>query len=229
MYNDPNQSNPNQQPYNPNQPQQPYNPGQAEQPYQQPYNPNQAGQPYNPNQAGQPYPPQGFMPPPQPPKKKRSKLGIGCGVVAALIILIVIIVAVTSNSGSSTASTSNTGSTPSTGSTTTASSTPKATAKPLVWTTVKTFTGTGSEKTDTFSAPDNWKLSWKCDPKSFDNIQYNVVATINDASDSMIDSGVNALCKPGTTSGSTNVTSGGTVRLDIISEGDWVFNIQEQK
>jgi hypothetical protein len=133
MYNDPNQSNPNQPPYNPNQ--QPYNPNQ--QPYnpnqpQQPYNPEQAGQPYqqpyNPGQAGQPYPPQGFMPPPQPPKKKRSKLGIGCGAVVALIILIVIIVAITSNSGSSTASTSNTGSTTTKSQSTTAAT--KAPAAP---------------------------------------------------------------------------------------------------
>lgn len=210
---DPNQ-NPyqqsNQPPFNPQQPQ-----GYPVQPNQQP----NVGANFNPQQ---PF----FAQPPMPPvKKKHTKRNVGCLVVVALIVLIVIISVANSGGGSA-----KTAGTPAAGSTTTASSsTPKATAKPLVWTTVKTFKGNGSLKTDTFSAPSTWKLSWTCDPTSFNNIQYNVVALIEDANGTTVDSGVNAMCKPGTTSGSTNVTSGGVVRLNIISEGDWVFNIQEQK
>jgi hypothetical protein len=213
MDNDPNQQNPNQQPYQQNPNQQPYQQNPNQQPYQQ--NPNQ--QPYQQNPNQQPYPPQGFVPP-QPKKKRRWPIIIG---------IIVIVIAIFACIEASTAS-KNTATTPTTGSTTNSSS-PTATPKPLVWTTVQTFKGSGSEKTDTFTAPATWKLLWTCDPTSFQNIQYNVVATVEDTSGALVDTGVNALCKPGTTSGSTDVTSGGTVRLDIISEGDWTFTVQEQK
>lgn len=96
MYNDPNQpnqQNPNQQPFNPN-----VLPPDVH--YQQPPYQSHPRPEYGLNTPPQaPFmqqPPQ----PPQPPKKKRSKLGIGCGVVVALIVLVVIISIATSNNGS---------------------------------------------------------------------------------------------------------------------------------
>jgi hypothetical protein len=187
---------------------------------------------YQYNQPQQPYP-QGFPGYPQqqqPPKKKRWPLIIGI-IVGALVLcgLCGGIGSMMSHGGTSTATTSDTTSATTTSSSNTGSAPTTAPAKSLTWKTVKTFKGTGSEKTDTFTVPDTWKLTWTCDPASFQNTQYNVIALVDDASGTMVDSGVNAICKPGTTSGSTDVTSGGTVRLDITSEGDWTFNIQTQQ
>ncbi len=195
--------------------------------------PNQPQQPQY-GQAPGAYP-QGFPPypqqPQQPAKKKKWPLIIGI-IVGALVLCGICggIGSMMSHSGSTTTTTTTSSSSDTSSSSTTTKAAPTtAPAKPLTWQTVKTFKGTGSEKTDTFTVPDTWKLTWTCDPASFQNIQYNVIAIVEDSSGNQVDSGVNALCKPGSTSGETNVTSGGTVRLDITSEGDWTFNIQEQK
>lgn len=110
MYNDPNQSNPDQ----PQQP--PYNPNQS---YPPPYNPMQAGQPYQ-----QPYPP--FMPPP-PPKKSHTvrNLGIGCGSLIVLLALCGIIATVVTNGSHATP---NTGATVAKSQSTTAATTAPTTA-----------------------------------------------------------------------------------------------------
>jgi hypothetical protein len=180
-------------------------------------------QPQYPQQPYPNYPPQGF-PQQQPPKKKKRWPWIVGGIVVILALCGVI--GAISNAGGATTNTTPPATTTNQPAPTTA---PTTAPKPLVWKTVKTISGSGSEKTDTFTVPSTWKLTWTCDPASFQNIQYNVIAIVEDSSGTMVDSGVNALCKPGTTSGSTNVTSGGTVRLDITSEGDWTFNIQTQQ
>lgn len=184
---------------------------------------------YPPQQPQPPYP--GYTQPQQPQKKKKTGLIIGI-IIGALVLCGICggIGSVMSHSGNSTTTTATTTSNSNTSSTSTPTKPPTTTpTKPLSWQTVKTLKGTGTEKTDTFTVPDTWKLTWSCDPASFQNIQYNVIAIVEDSSGAMVDSGVNALCKAGSTSGETNVTSGGTVRLDITSEGDWTFNIQVQK
>jgi hypothetical protein len=197
------------------------NPNNPQQPDPQPYSQQPDPQPYSQQPYPQPYPQS-----PQPPKKKR-RWPLIIGIIVGALVLCGAIGSALSHGSTTTATTSDTTTSSTTSS---SSSTTSAPSKPLTWQTVKTFKGTGSEKTDTFTVPDTWKLTWTCDPASFQSIQqYNVIAIVEDSSGALVDSGVNALCKAGTTSGSTNVTSGGTVRLDITSEGDWTFNIQEQK
>ena len=214
----------------PNQPNQPDQPNQSYPPQQpgQPYSyPPQPGQPYPPQQPGQsyPYPPQ---PPVPAPKKKRTGCIVGA-MVAVVVILACIISATAMSSNksqtSTAATTSTTGSTPAA----TATTAPTKAATSLKWTTVQTFKGNGSKKTDTFTVNAPWKLKWTCDHSSFQGMDYNVSATVENADGGFADMGVNAMCKSGSTSGETTVTSGGTVLLDIISEGDWTFTIQEQK
>lgn len=120
---------------------------------------------------------------------------------------------------------------------TTANSTPTATPtatpkpKPKVWTTTHTFTGNGSKKTATFAVPGDWKLQWKCDPASFDNIDYNVIVDVDNSDGSSMDeNAISTQCKSNNKSGETEEhQSSGNVYLAIVSEGDWTFTVQELK
>ena len=70
---------------------------------------------------------------------------------------------------------------------------------------------------------------WKCDPTSFDNINYNVIITVYNSDGTMADSGVNAMCSKTNTHDETEVHASGDVYLDITSEGDWTIQVQELK
>lgn len=195
--------------YDPNQP------NTTNQPYQQPY---------------QPYPQPGFFPqPPAPaPKKKHTLRNIIISIITVIIIIGVINGVIDAAKSPVTASTSTVATTVVQKAPTTHVK-PTATPKPLVWTTIKTLSGNGTEKTDSFTVPANWKLLWSCDPASGPD-GYNVSATINNASDdSFVDAGINSQCSASNTSGETNVTASGTLRLDIISEAAWTFKIQVEK
>lgn len=97
------------------------------------------------------------------------------------------------------------------------------------WTTVQTFKGNGIKKTATFAVPDDWKLTWTCNPSSFFGNQYNVIVTVYNADNTPADVAVNALCKKGTTSDTTEEHQAGTVYLSINSEGAWAVQVQELK
>jgi len=104
--------------------------------------------------------------------------------------------------------------------------TPKPTPPPK-WTTVQTFKGTGSKKTGSFTASNDWKILWTCNPASF-SIPYNVIIEVHNAADaSLLDLPVNTTCKAGNTSDSSEEHQGGSVYLDITSEGDWTIQVQE--
>ena len=114
-----------------------------------------------------------------------------------------------------------------TASTTQATQAPAKPTVPPKWTTTHTFSGTGSKHTATFTAPDDWKILWKCDPASFD-VPYNVIIEVDNASDSSpLDLPVNTTCKAGNTSDSSEEHQGGSVYLNVTSEGDWTITIQE--
>ena len=107
--------------------------------------------------------------------------------------------------------------------------TPTATHVPQ-WTTIQTFQGNGNKKTSTFTVPDDWRIVWSCDPRSFDNIQYNVIIDVYNADGSDLDLGaVNTLCKSGNTTDNTEEHQGGSVYLDIQSEAAWKVQIQVLK
>ena len=191
----------------------------------------------------QPY----VQPPQQPPAPKKRGwpkfVAIGCGSLLALAIIIGIAVAASSGSGSPQASSS----TPIAGATQTevatiataeaqltASAYPPATQAPTTptpapkWTTTHTFTGNGSKHTATFTAPDDWKILWKCDPASFQGIAYNVIIEVDNAADgSMLNLPVNTTCKAGNTTDSSEEHQGGSVYLNVTSEGDWTIQVQE--
>lgn len=114
-----------------------------------------------------------------------------------------------------------------------ATNTPKATATPThtpKWTTVQTFQGNGTKKTATFSVPDNWKIVWSCDPNSFDGSQFNVIVSVyNDDGTPLDYAAVNTMCSSSNTGDSTQEHQGGSVYLDIDSEGSWTVQVQVLK
>ncbi len=112
----------------------------------------------------------------------------------------------------------------------TATSTPAPTATPTrapQWTTIQTFKGNGNKKTTTFTVPDTWRLAWTCTPSSSFGGSYNVIVDIHNSDGSLADpAAVNTICQKGNTSDSTQEYVGGTLYLDVISEGAWIIQIQ---
>ena len=161
------------------------------------------------------------MQPPQSQQapKKKSKLGIGCGVIAAVVILFAII-GIASNSGKSSSTT-----TSSSGGNST-----QAPGKPQTWQTAYTYSGNGSEKTGVITVPDDWKINWTCDPTSFQGIQYNVAIEVDNSDNTVADPiAVNSLCSSTNSSGTTEEHQAGNVYLNVTSEAKWSVVIQELK
>ncbi len=111
--------------------------------------------------------------------------------------------------------------------------TPAPTATPThvpQWTVVQSFTGSGSKKTAIFSAPDDWRIVWTCNPASFFGGSYNVIVSVNNADSTPLDyAAVNTMCKSGYTGDMTEEHQGGSVYLDINCEGDWTMQIEVLK
>jgi hypothetical protein len=212
-----------------------------EQPWQQPPNTS-----YPPQQPPQ-YQTGGLPPPPvQPPPKKTN----GCLIVTVVVVEIIVALFICGTIGSSfvtgTASSPNATATadannavattdtpvPTDTATSTAvvsSYTPPPTQAPAKWTTTHNYTGSGIKKTAIFTAPDDWKIVWKCNPSSFYGSQYNVQVLVYNSDGTIADLAINELCKNGNTSGETEEHQGGDVYLDINSEGDWTIQVQELK
>lgn len=99
-----------------------------------------------------------------------------------------------------------------------------------VWTTTHTFTGNGIKKTSVFTVGSDWKIIWKCTSSSFYGGQYNIIVGVDGSDGSMVDPvAINTVCKTGTTGDSTEEHSGGSVYLDVNSEGAWTITVQELK
>ena len=202
--------------------QQPPNPEYSQPPYQQP-----TQQPYNVQQTPVPPPPYqyGNYPPQQPIKPRKSKTWIW--IVGLILAFLIGRASVTTANHSDTAA-------PQTTTTTNQqvaaqpTQAPTQPPKPQVWTTVQTFQGNGSKKTGTFSVPDDWKIKWTCNPASFGGADYNVIVGVYNSDGSIADFGaINSTCKNGSVAGETEEHQGGNVYLDITSEGDWTFTVQE--
>lgn len=124
---------------------------------------DQSGSYGNPQQP--PYPPSYGPPPAQPPRRSRKGcVFLGCGGLGALLVLIAVIAASHSSSSSPPAAL------PTVPLATVAQSQPAApasTAAKAVAKTVATFTGSGTEKTATFTTSATWALSYAFDCSSF--------------------------------------------------------------
>lgn len=102
--------------------------------------------------------------------------------------------------------------------------------KPLTWTTVQTFQGNGSKKTGTFTASDDWKITWSCNPASSYGGSYNMIVSVYNSDATPADIGaINSTCQAGSIQGETEEHQAGTVYLDITSEGTWNITVQELK
>jgi hypothetical protein len=97
------------------------------------------------------------------------------------------------------------------------------------WTTTHTFSGSGSKKTGTFTAPGDWRIAWSCNPTSFSGYAFNLIILVYGPDGNLVDSGVNTMCQRGNVSDVDEVHVGGQVYLDITSEGDWTIQVQELK
>lgn len=224
-----------QGPQGPFEGQQPPQQWQGQYPQQQPQFPSgqypPQGQQYPqgyPNQQYGQQPP--FVQPPAPaPKKKRGKGLLIGSIVVVVALLICIIASVTSHGGGSSANaTTNVSTNATVGSTAQSQPTAKPTVVPK-WTTTQKFSGNGSKNTPTFTVSNNWKIVWTCNPASFDGGTYNLIITPTGTDGTPTDAGVNTMCKAGNTSDSTTIQPGGTIALDVISEGDWTIQVQELK
>jgi hypothetical protein len=213
-------------------PQQPYQPSQQSwpppsqypqvSPWQQPsqYPQQQWQQPYPPQQLY--YPPPMMQPTPMPPKKRRTWVWVLLAVGITLIIFGAI-----GSHGSSQTSTANT--VPATSNTQSNVPTQVATQAPTrapVWTTIKSYKGSGIKKTSIFTVPDDWKILWTCNPASFLNGQYNVQVYVYGSDGTLQDVAINELCQHGTTNRETEEHTGGDIYLEINSEADWTVKIQ---
>jgi len=92
-----------------------------------------------------------------------------------------------------------------------------------------TFTGQGIKKTAIFNASNDWKITRKCDPSSFFGNQYNLIVTVFGTDNTPQDVAISELCNSTNKSGETEEHNGGSVYLDIYSEGSWTIQVQELK
>ena len=124
---------------------------------------------------------------------------------------------------SGSASTTSTSTPPTSGS----ASTTQAPTAPISY----LFSSKTGGDTEAFIVLPNWVLQWTCNPASLSSIgQYNLLVNVMSGSDGTpIDPlAVNTVCKVGNTSGQINEMRGGTVYLDIDTEGAWTVTVQQQ-
>lgn len=95
------------------------------------------------------------------------------------------------------------------------------------WTTTQTFAGDGNKQTQIFTVGDDWKILWSCNPSSSYGGEYNIIVTVYGSDGTLIDLPVNTICKTGNTSDNTEEHQGGSIYLEIDSEGSWKVQVQE--
>jgi hypothetical protein len=194
------------------------------------------------------------FPPPQPgqgklpaPKKrgflrKRVAVPVWAIMLTALVVFSLLVGVITQSSSagngkpsattsSNTSSSSNGSSTqptaaPTQGATQAPTPTPTPTHTPK-WTTTQTFTGDGNKQTQIFTVGSDWKILWSCDPSSSYGGEYNIIVTVYGSDGTLIDLPINTICKTGNTSDYTEEHQGGSIYLEIDSEGSWKVQVQE--
>lgn len=93
------------------------------------------------------------------------------------------------------------------------------------WTVVHTFTGNGKMQTERFTVPQEWKLSWTCNPASDYFGSYNVIIhSVYSAGGK--DLLINTICETQNTSGETHIYQDGEIYLDLTISGEWLVEVQ---
>lgn len=198
-------------------------------PYQPP--PSQPAYPY-PAQPQYPYPYSQPLaqPPAQPPKKSRRTLWIVLGSIGGVIILCCVIASIASAIGNGNKNNQSGSSATATTGPTATPAPPTATPKPKVWTTIKTFSGNGSQQTADVTVPNqNWRMEWSCVPNSFYGDSYNIIVAVDPVDTSQLGdpAAINTLCSTTNTSGMTNIHDvSGTLYLDVTSEAAWTIKVE---
>lgn len=203
-------------------PQQPtgYQPSPGYPPYQQPSYPPQ----YPPES---PYP----MPPQAPAPKPRQRIPwlwiIGSLLVGLIIGYAIHVPPSTPSTSSATTQQTTTASQPTQASTTApATPTPAHQAK---WTTVESFSGSGSKKTAIFPVPSDWLIVWKCTGDTTYNVDGTLGITVNDSQNNYVDS-LSETCKVAGSSGSSEEHQAGSIYLSVDFVGtSWSVSIQVMK
>ena len=79
--------------------------------------------------------------------------------------------------------------------------------------------------------PDDWKISWTCNPASDFIGEYNLSVDVYNSDGTSLDlAAINEICKTGNTSNVTEEHQGGPVYLDIQADGGtWTVQVQELK
>lgn len=101
-----------------------------------------------------------------------------------------------------------------------------ATTSAPLWLPTHTFKGNGNKKTETFTVGSDWRIVWSCSPAS--DASYNVIVNVYNADGSAADlAAINTICQAGNTGDITEEHQGGTIYLEIVSEGGWTVTVQE--
>lgn len=97
------------------------------------------------------------------------------------------------------------------------------------WITTETFTGSGPQKTITFTAPKSWRIVWKCDLSSHNNASYDMIIHANTANNTLLSNSVETTCNKTNTQGLVMMHQAGQIYLIIISEGNWTIQVEYSK
>lgn len=92
--------------------------------------------------------------------------------------------------------------------------------------TSETFTGNGVKKTTSFTAPKSWKIVWSCDLSAHNNTSYDIIIHANTINNTLLANGVETTCNKNNTHGFVTMNQAGKVYLVIISEGNWIVQVQ---
>jgi hypothetical protein len=197
----------------------------------QPYLPQHDGQPDYPQQPQNPQFPQQIphyepqAPLPQNVHKPRRWPWI-------IALVVVFFIGIGVGSGASSASHSNTTITTTTDTTQPTAAPAKPTAAPK-WTTIQTFSGSGTKKMATFAVGNDWKIVYTCSGMNVDGLtsDANFIVSVYNSDGTLADpAAVNTICKAGkTTSDNTEEHQDGNIYLDVMGEGSWTIQVQELK
>ena len=167
------------------------------------------------------YPPQMSAPLPPPKKKSRAWLWIVLSVAGVLVCSCIGFAAVSASQQQSISSAP---------AVVQSAGVTQAPTHPTIWTTTHTFQGNGTKKTAIFTVGNDWKIIWMCTPSSSFGGSYNLIVSVIGSDGSPIDpAAVNTICKSGNTHDMTEEHQGGSIYLDIGSEGAWTVQVQELK